>query len=146
VATRTVTASTRTTAAPDAVWALLDDVGSWSTWGAWEVSELVAPPGPDGLGAVRRLQSGRTTAVERVVASEPPRLLRYELISGLPVRDYRASVEVVAEQDGGATITWSASFRGSLPFVGGAVRRRLDAFFADAVERLARAAESSSIR
>lgn len=140
--TRTVTASTRTTAAPEAVWTLLDEVTSWSTWGAWDEAELVEPAGPDGVGAVRRLRSGRTVAVERILASEPPRLMRYELLSGLPVKDYRASVEVVGESDGGSTITWSASFRGSLPLVGGYVRRELDTFFADAVDRLARAAES----
>lgn len=146
MATRTVTASTRTSASPEAVWALLSDVPSWSDWGDWDTAEVVSPPGPDGLGAVRRLRSGRTTAVERVVASEPPRLMRYELVSGLPVRGYRASVELVGEPDGGTTITWSASFRGVAPFVGGYVRRRLDVFFADAVDRLARAAEAAAAR
>lgn len=146
MATQTVTASTRTSASPDTVWALLDDVPGWSAWGDWDSAEVVSPAGPDGLGAVRRLRSGRTAVVERVVASEPSRLTRYELVSGLPVRDYRASVELVGEPDGGTTITWSASFRGSAPFVGGYLRRRLDDFFAVTVDRLARAAEAAAAR
>ena len=70
-------------AAPERVWAVLSAFGDIVDWAPnVDHSCLLAEPG-DGVGAVRRIQTGRTTVVERVTVWEPPTALAYEL-EGLP--------------------------------------------------------------
>jgi hypothetical protein len=46
---------------------------------------------------------------EEVVAFEPPQHFAYILLTGLPVREYRADVELTPDGDG-TLITWHARF------------------------------------
>jgi Polyketide cyclase / dehydrase and lipid transport len=141
---QTIYATARSGASPQAVWGLLADVDTWPRWAAFDSAELERPGKPDiqGVDAIRRFRRGRYTTRERVTAFEPARRLGYELLSGIPVRDYRAEVTLEPDLDG-TLITWRSSFRGRFPIPAGVVQRGLQAFIADTVEGLARAAEGA---
>ncbi len=106
-----VTADATTDAAPDAVWALLGDRSTWPSWSPLG-SHSAERPGhdgtPDGLGAIARFVTGRHRVREEIVEREPPRRLSYALLSGLPLRDYRAVVELTPAGEG-TNIRWSSS-------------------------------------
>ena len=73
---------------------------------------------------------------------EPPSLLGYELRSGLPLRGYRASIELTDTPGAvGTEIRWGATFEPKLPGTGAFYERMLGRFTAQTAERLARAAE-----
>jgi uncharacterized protein YndB with AHSA1/START domain len=89
-------------ASPQAVWDVLADFGWISRWaGNVDHSCLLTGGGP-GVGMTRRIQTGRTTVVERIVTWLPPTTLAYEL-EGLPpvVRSARNRWDLTA--DGTAT-------------------------------------------
>jgi Polyketide cyclase / dehydrase and lipid transport len=138
--------TTTVSAAPiDAVWRRLADASTWSEWGQWDETsrDREGGPAPDGVGAIRRFVSQRQTTVEEVVAFEPPAdghaRFAYELLSGLPLRDYRS--EVTLETVGGGTrIRWVSTFDGAYPLVGSIVRRALQRFIPETARRLAAAA------
>jgi hypothetical protein len=129
----------------------VSDGSGWSRWGAWRETSLEreGSPPPDGVGAIRVLVSeargltGRhIVSREEVTEYDPPSRFGYKLLSGLPLRDYNASITLADAPGGGTDITWQSQFDGKLPLVGGLLRRALQRFMEDAVGRLARAAES----
>ena len=126
-------------APPERVFELLADASSWPVWGPFDAAESEGDPG---LGEERRLTTGRVRNHERVVAFEPPRLFAYELLAGLPIRDYRAEVTLTPAGDGGTDIRWHSTFRGKLPGLGWVVGRTLRKFIAETVEALARGAKA----
>ncbi len=76
---------TREIAAPPAtVWEALADFGALAMW-APEVADhsCLTTEQVDGVGAARRIQSGRFVLIERVVTWEPGESLGYE-IEGMP--------------------------------------------------------------
>jgi uncharacterized protein YndB with AHSA1/START domain len=107
-----IAAEATTEAAPDAVWALLADRSTWPSWSPLG-SHAVERPGrdgtPDGLGGIARFVTGRHRVREEIVEREPARRLSYTLLSGLPLRDYRAVVELTPA-GAGTRIRWSATF------------------------------------
>jgi len=136
----------RSTAPAERVWALLADARGWPAWSPFESASLEreGAPQPDGVGAIRRFTYGKTVTRECVEAFEPPHWLAYHLLSGLPVREYRADVTLRAAPDGGTEITWQSRYEPLVPGTGWLVKRRLEPFIAEVAERLARRAESSS--
>jgi uncharacterized protein YndB with AHSA1/START domain len=126
----------------EAVWALLADIDSWSRWGAWQTTELEreGSPVPEGVGAIRRLVRRPVTTREQVTAFESPRRLAYDMLSGLPLRDYRGEV-TLADMADGTEIHWHSEFDARIPGTGSLLRRQLEAFIADTAARLAREAE-----
>lgn len=74
-------------AAPQEVWDVLADFGALSTWvdRADHSSILVHSADGDPIGTTRRVQMGRNTLLERIVAFDPPHTLAYD-IDGLPKR------------------------------------------------------------
>jgi uncharacterized protein YndB with AHSA1/START domain len=127
-------------AAPEAVFALLADGTSWSRWAGplirrstWD-REGTPPPG--GVGAVRKLGAPPVYSREEIVEYDPPGHLAYTILSGQPVRDYRADVRL--HPDGGGTrIEWGASFRPVIPGTGRFVRWYLAAIVGGFARRLA---------
>ena len=67
----------------DAVWAALADFGSISAWAPNVDHSSLMSDQEVGLGAVRRIQAGRMTVVERVVQWDDGTALGYR-IEGLP--------------------------------------------------------------
>ncbi len=129
----------RSKAPVDAVWALLADATTWSTWARFTRSGYEAE-GEDthGVGAIRSFGVGPIRSRERVVAYAPPQHLAYELVSGLPVKGYRADVTLRPDGDGTA-ITWASTWTAAWPGLGWFLRRTVD----DIATSLARAAERS---
>jgi uncharacterized protein YndB with AHSA1/START domain len=130
-------AQDRSSAPPERVWALLADVSTWPQWADFE--EATVESG-SGLGELRAFRRGRTRTRERVTVFEPSQRLGYDLVSGIPIRDYHADVTLTPE-NGGTHIRWHSTFSAKVPGTGWLIRRSLQRFVADTAERLARAAE-----
>ena len=136
---------TRAAAPMAVVWPLIAEAARWQDWSWLTRTVLVreGTPVPDGVGAVRRFTFGPGGSQEEVVAFEPPHHLGYVAVSGLPVRYYRADVELT-EADGATTVQWRGRFDPLVPGTGAVLRvvlRRMTAGFAKQVstyaERLA---------
>ena len=132
-------------AAPEVVWKLVANADSYSQWGPWSASgyENLGAQAPDGAGVIRWMRYGRTTTVEKVLASEPARRLVYTVVRGIPVRNYRAEVTLTPEGEG-TRIRWAAGWDRTLP--GRIVHSRLRAIYPDVVGRLIAAAERSAVQ
>ena len=135
----------QSTASVDRVFALLADGAGWSQWaGAMVVRswwEREGDPAPGGVGAIRALGLRKVGSREEIVAYDPPRHLAYVILSGLPVRRYRADVRLT-EEAGGTRITWSGSFVPKLPGTGWLLRAFLVTTVGSFARRLARHAET----
>ena len=127
-----------TTADPATVYALLRDGAGWPTWAPIESFELERPGAeePEGLGAVRVFRSGRVTGRDEIVELVPDRRFSYAHTSNLPIRDYRADVDL-EPTSGGTAIRWVSSFEPKVPGTGWLVRRGLDGFVAKLAHGLA---------
>jgi uncharacterized protein YndB with AHSA1/START domain len=143
----TVEASAHASADPQAVWALLVDVKRYKDWGPWSESDYVEQPSasPHGPGAVRRLRyrNRRKVTIERVVEVETERRLVYDVTSGLPVQNYRATVELTPNRDG-TDVDWWATFDRTIG--GHLVRGTLRRIYAEVVNDLVVAAEAATSR
>lgn len=117
----------RTTAAatPDQVWRLLDDSSTWPSWTPIDSFVLIRPRDGDGPGEVREFVTGRYTVREEIVERRSERRLSYVLLSGLPLRDYRAEIDLTPRGDG-TEIRWHTVFRPKVPGTGPLFRRSLD--------------------
>jgi uncharacterized protein YndB with AHSA1/START domain len=133
-------------APPKTVFALLADGSTWPSWSPLGSFELVHPGDgdPEGVGAIRIFRTGRTESREKVVMVRPNERFSYELISGLAVRDYRATV-VLRESGDGTVITWRSTFRPKVPGTGWIYQRQLGRFIGLTVNGLAAAAESQTL-
>ena len=100
------TSATRTRLLPapvEQVWAVLAGFDDISTWAPAVVDHSSPMGGPDGgIGAARRIQTGRTTIVETVESWDPPKRLAYR-IEGLPRALRRVANEWRLEPDGDRT-------------------------------------------
>lgn len=141
----TIAARAHASTDPQAVWALLEDVNRYSDWGPWSESCYVEQPAasPHGPGAVRRLRyrNRRAVTIEPVVEVQAGRRLVYDVTSGIPVKNYRATVELTPNANG-TDIEWRATFdrtpRGRL------VRGTLQRIYGEVLNRLVSAAERTS--
>jgi hypothetical protein len=128
-----------TSAPPAAVHALLRDGATWPAWsplGSFELREE-GRDGGESPGAIRVFRTGRTTTVERIVELVPDRRFSYELVSGIPIRGYRADVDLTPAADGGTDIHWHSTFTARVPGTGGLIRRSLGRFIGRTVAGLA---------
>src|ERR1700730_17601419 len=102
------TVSSSSKAAPAAVFALLTDAATWPAWspiGSFEL-ERAAPYGGVGVGAIRRFRTGPATSREVVTGIEPNKRFAYRQLSGLPISDHHAVVELEALPDG-TRVAWT---------------------------------------
>jgi hypothetical protein len=132
-----------TSGSPQRVFDLLADGPGWTAWAGFDEAVLARPgePEPNGVGALRRIRKGRVRTVERVVAFEPHHRFAYELVSGLPVRDYRGEGTLDPTPSGGTRITWRSTFRPGFPLSGPLQRVALRRFLRRTARSLARAAQ-----
>jgi uncharacterized protein YndB with AHSA1/START domain len=142
----TYAVTARSDAPPEKVFALVADGAGWSSWAGpfifWSGWEQEGNPPPGGVGAIRLLGLKRVHTRERIEEYEPPHRLAYSILSGVPIKDYLAVVELTPE-DGGTRIIWHGSFEPKVPGTGAALRLFLRATIADFTRRLAKAAANS---
>ncbi len=142
VGSRSYRVEARTSAPPEVVWPLVGEARRWREWSSLDRTDLErwGAPSPDGVGAVRRFSSHGVGSREQVVAFEPPERLGYVILSGFPVRNYRADV-VLEPDDGGTRIVWSGTYDVKVPGSGPLVDRILHRLMAGFADRLARYAD-----
>ena len=111
---------TRSLDAPvERVWEIIGNPGASPGRG---VDVRVEKPGAaDGTGLVRVVKVGLATAHEEITDVGPGHVIRYRMIKGAPVRDYRSSVSLEESPDGGTLVSWRARFRPVVPGTGWAV-------------------------
>jgi Polyketide cyclase / dehydrase and lipid transport len=125
-------------ASPQQVWTVLADTASWADWAPFD--EVAVEEGHE-VGEIRRLRSGRITTRERIVGFEPPRRYVYEIVSGLPIRDYVAEVLVSPLAGNGTEVRWQARFRPKIPGTGWVLKRLLQGPVRKGAEALVRRAD-----
>ena len=140
---RHIEVTRHSSATPAALFALLVDGETWPRWSPIEAFDLerTGDPRPEGVGAIRVFRRGRTTGRDQIVEVVPDRRLGYRSLSGLPVRDYRAKVDLEPDGDG-TTIRWEASFVPKLPGTGRLLERGLRRFLCECAAGLAAHAAS----
>jgi hypothetical protein len=133
-------------ATPDIVFPLLADGSTWPRWSPIESFELEreGDPTPEGPGAIRVFRRGRTTGRDQIVDVAPDRHFRYVSLSGVPVRDYGAEVELEIVT-GGTEIRWHASFFPKMPGTGWLLERGLRRFLGQCARGLAAHADTSTV-
>ena len=134
---RTIEAVGTTSGSRDQVCALLADASAWARWGSW--SKVTVEGGvPQGPGAVRVLVRRPFRTRERITEWEPGERFGYEVIGGLPVRGYRATVTLEGAPAGGTTIRWRSTYE----HAGLVTAVMLRLAVRDACRRLAKAASA----
>jgi hypothetical protein len=146
---REIDVTAQTSASAAAVFALLADGTTWPNWAPIDSFELerAGDPPPEGVGAIRVFKRGRVTGRDEIVEIVPGSRLGYVSISGLAIKDYRATVDVEDSVDdmGGAVIRWRASFFPKIPGTGGLMQRGIRRFLQQCADGLAgKAARQSS--
>jgi hypothetical protein len=76
------------------------------------------------------------------VGFEPPRRYAYEIVSGLPIRDYVAEVLVSPLSGNGTEVRWQARFRPKIPGTGWMLKRLLHGAVRKGAEALVRRADA----
>ena len=140
---RRIEVTGRAAAPPERVFALVEDAPGWKHWAGFPLAEYEreGTPPPHGVGAVRRFGNRFASSREEVVEHDPPHHLAYRLLSGVPVRSYRADVTLTPDGDGTA-IRWAAVFEPKLPGTGWLMGPFLRSFLRRFVRGLVRRAES----
>ncbi len=132
---------TTTSAGPAVVYALLTDGASWPDWSPIDSFELEKEGADEseGVGAVRVFRDGRIEGRDTIVELVADRRFGYTHVSPLPIKDYRAVVDL--EPDGSGTrIRWRASFKATVPGTGPVLRLAVGRFLRQCAEGLAGAA------
>lgn len=125
-------------AAPETLYALVADGTTWPDWAPMDSFTLERPgeSGGESVGAVRVFRTGRHVSREQIVELVPGRRLSYVLLSGLPLRDYRADIDLLPEP-GGTVVSWRSRFRPKLPGTGWIYRAALRRFIQRCADGLA---------
>ncbi|MDH3755656.1 MAG: SRPBCC family protein [Acidimicrobiia bacterium] len=107
-------------ASRDAVWRVLTDHVRYAEWVAASrvTMERFGDDDPDGPGAVRVFHAGPVRTKEEVTDWVPHEMMAYRLVSGIPVRNYRARTVLRDGADGGTVMEWSSTFETKIPFTG----------------------------
>ena len=121
---------------------------TWPTWSGLGSFELERPS-PDGdgaggegggaaegVGAIRVFRTRPYVNREQIVELVPGGWLSYVLLSGTPLRDYRADVDLTPTAEG-AEIRWHSTFTAKTPGTGWYYRWFLDRFLQQTVDGLA---------
>ncbi len=138
-----VEATSRSAAPPETVWALLAHRPGWPEWsplGRYEPGE-----GDEGtVGSVCTFVTNGIRSKERLVELVPQRRLSYVLVSGLPMRDYRADVDL-SPDGSGTVIRWASSFEPKIPGTGWLFRGLMSRVLTQITASLAGAADRLSV-
>lgn len=98
------------------MWDVVSNHEEMAAWTPFRKSVLERPgePDPRGVGAIRALHVVGPPTREQVTEYDPPRRLRYRLLSGLPFRHYVGEV-AVAPSGAGSSVTTEVCFRTVIP-------------------------------
>ena len=127
---RQISVTARSAAPPEVVFDVIADGARWHEWVPFiprSVIERAGDPPPDGVGSIRRFGLGPIGSREEITSSVPPRHLTYVALSGIPVRSYRATVDLTPD-GGGTAISWRGeleTFPGTAGVRAAALRRVL---------------------
>ena len=129
-----------TSADPEAVWSLVADANGYPSWGPWnDGGYQPAAEGPSRKGSIQWFRYGRHTTVEEILEVDEPRRLVYTVLSGMPVRNYRAEVTLTPAAPKGTSVRWTATWDGT--FMGRMVHRRLQQIYRQVMTDLVAAAD-----
>jgi uncharacterized protein YndB with AHSA1/START domain len=136
----------RSAGPPEVVFDLLVDRSRWPQWAGamirWSTWEREGVPAPGGVGAIGQLGSPRLHTREEIIEYDRPRHLAYTILSGIPVRGYRADVSLTPDGDG-TRIHWAGSFEPKVPGTGALLRLMLGGTIRGVAKRLAAEAAKS---
>jgi carbon monoxide dehydrogenase subunit G len=136
--------SAESSAPPEVVFDILADGARWREWAGPTIrhssTERDGTPSPQGVGAIKKLGSAPIFSREETVEYDRPRRYAYTIISGPPVRDYKAIVELTPH-GAGTSIRWTASFDAKIPGTGALITRYFSRFIGALAQRLAKHAE-----
>jgi uncharacterized protein YndB with AHSA1/START domain len=135
----TITGQATSSAPPERVWALLEDVAQWPRWGSWKESSVEGGV-PHGPGAVRVLRQPPFRVRERVTEWVPGERMGYELLEGMNVKGYRSTVVLSPTAEGGTTVRWTSEYERA----GFVTALLLRLAVRDSPKRLAKAAAASA--
>jgi hypothetical protein len=120
------------------VWARIADLDKWDQWGPW--TKTTREGGLRKLVSERKRLTGKPYVMtERVTAMEPEERFEYDLLSGLPVRNYHSVVTLMDAPDGGTDIRWASTFKSPWPGFGWMWHGAMLKVITDVSERLAKA-------
>ena len=152
VATQVIDIVKATDAPPAAVYALVADGATWPAWSPIADFSLERPgaetPVGDGVGAIRVFTTPQpvgpaTVSREEVVEAVLDERFAYVMLSGLPLRKYRATIELTPTPSGGTSIHWTSTFEGAFPGAGPFFKWALGRFLRGIVDNLAARAAAS---
>jgi hypothetical protein len=128
----------RSEADPDTVYRLLADGAQWPSCSGLGSFALERPGDGEreGVGAIRVFRTGTVTSRELVVDAVPGRRFGYTVLSGMPLRDYRADIDLTPD-GGGTIIKWHSGFTARYPGTGWLFRWYLARFIGRLVAGLA---------
>lgn len=106
---KVIEATAATPASRDAVWRLIADASTWSSWGPWSSVEIEGG-GEHGPGAVRVLTQRPFRLRERVTEWLPAERMAYELLDGMNVDGYRSFVTLEDTPSGGTRVRWRSTY------------------------------------
>lgn len=135
-----------TRAKANAVYALLRDGTSWPRWTSIDSFELerAGEREPEGLGAIRIFRKGTVAGRDQIVELILDRRFSYLHLSGLPVEDYRADVDLEPNTEG-TIIRWHVSFSPKVPGTGWAMRWGIERFVTQCARGLAGYAHTATV-
>ncbi len=132
---KTIEADATSPGPRSAVWALLADASKWTQWGAWTHVE-VEGGGEHAPGAVRVLVKRPFRVRELVTEWAPGERMGYELLDGMNVKGYRATVTLEDAPGGGTVVRWRSAYTSADPLTALVLRLAVR----DTCKRLAKAA------
>ncbi|MFD7653883.1 SRPBCC family protein [Actinosynnema sp. NPDC059797] len=135
----------RSEAPPEAVYRLAADSSTWPDWSPIVSYERERAGDARGVGEIRVFKNKGRKALtrEEVVELTPNRRVGYVLLSGLAIRDYRASIDLTPD-GGGTVVRWHSSFEPGVRGTGWLYRLVLQAVISRCAEGLAAHATRSS--
>jgi uncharacterized protein YndB with AHSA1/START domain len=138
-----VTSQTTVAVPIETVWDALSDhvgMGRWAP-GLTVTMDKVGTTDPNGVGAIRRIASAGPAPdiVEEVVTSDPPHVLGYKALSGVPFPGYSGEVRL-SEAGAGTQISYTLTSSAKFPLV----KAPLAAICQGLMRMLARAAKKQN--
>lgn len=111
----------KVSASPEQVWTLLANHEGMSDWGPFLKVTIDKPSAaaPGGVGTVRRITAPGPAPdlVEEITEFEPGKRLAYKAVAGIPLKNYRGSIDL-RPLPTGTEIIWTLQADNNLPGFG----------------------------